>query len=118
MAQRRHLWLHVDGAYGALPAVRIRYATTAAASRAIDRALPQLKPTRSLRFALVSGGKDPDDVLREQGAEALRAQIVQTKSFVEALFERGAPTDADESKHRWSPIRRRCSTAPTCWSSG
>ena len=72
-----------------------------AASRAIDRALPHLKPNRSLRFALVSGGKDPDDVLREQGAAALRAQIGQTRSFVEALFERERDLEPlDTPEHR------------------
>ncbi|MFZ5669322.1 MAG: DNA primase [Pseudomonadota bacterium] len=59
-----------------------------AASRAIDRALPLLRPSRSFRFAIVTGGKDPDDVLREQGPGALRAQLADTRPFVEALFAR------------------------------
>lgn len=72
-----------------------------AASRSIDRALPHLKPGRSLRFALVAGGKDPDDVLREQGAAALRAQIGQTKPFVDALFERERDLEPlDTPEHR------------------
>jgi len=57
-----------------------------AAARVIERALPQLKPGRSFKFALVSGGKDPDDVLREQGPAALKAQLAQTTPFVDALF--------------------------------
>jgi len=57
-----------------------------AAARAIERALPHLKPGRSFRFAIVSGGKDPDDVLREQGPAALKAQLSQTTPFVDALF--------------------------------
>jgi DNA primase len=72
-----------------------------AASRAIDRALPLLKPGRSFRFALVSGGKDPDDVLREQGPAALRGQLSQTRPFVEALFTRerdAAPLDTPERR--------------------
>ena len=48
-----------------------------AAARGIDRALPLLKPGRSFQFAIVEGGKDPDDVLREQGPAALKAQLVQ-----------------------------------------
>ncbi|MDI1363374.1 MAG: DNA primase, partial [bacterium] len=59
-----------------------------AASRAMDRALPLLKPGRSFRFSLVSGGKDPDDVLREQGPAALRAQLAATTPFVEQLWNR------------------------------
>jgi DNA primase len=72
-----------------------------AASRAMDRALPLLKAGRSFRFAIVEGGKDPDDVLREQGAAALKAQLSRTTPFAEALFirERDAePLDTPERK--------------------
>jgi len=72
-----------------------------AAARAIDRALPLLKPGRSFKFALVSGGKDPDDVLREQGAVALKAQLSQTTPFVEQLWARerdAEPLDTPERK--------------------
>ena len=59
-----------------------------AAARVIDRALPLLKAGRSFRFALVEGGKDPDEVLREQGAAALKVQLARTTPFAEALFAR------------------------------
>ncbi len=66
-----------------------------AAYRSLERALPLLKPGRSFKFALVSGGKDPDDVLRDQGAAALKAQLAATRPFVEVLFEH-AQTAAGE----------------------
>jgi DNA primase len=72
-----------------------------AAARAIERALPLLKPGKSFRFAIVSGGKDPDDVLREQGAGALRAQLSETTPFVDALFAKERdlePLDRPESR--------------------
>lgn len=72
-----------------------------AAARAIERALPLLKPGKSFRFAIVSGGKDPDDVLREQGAGALRAQLSETTPFVDALFQKERdlePLDTPEQK--------------------
>ncbi len=59
-----------------------------AASRTIDRALPLVRPGKTLKFSVVSGGKDPDDVLREQGELALREQLEKTTSFGEALFAR------------------------------
>jgi DNA primase len=59
-----------------------------AANNVIDRALPLLKPDRSFKFATVSGGKDPDDVLREQGAGVLRSQFAAAVPFVERLFAR------------------------------
>lgn len=74
----------------------------AAAGRLIDRALPLLKAGRSLQFAVVEGGKDPDDVLREQGAAALKAQLARTTPFAEALFRRehdeAQPLDTPERK--------------------
>lgn len=72
-----------------------------AAARALDRALPLLKPGRSFRFSIVEGGKDPDDVLREQGAAALRSQLAKTTPFAEALFIRekdAEPLDTPERK--------------------
>jgi DNA primase len=59
-----------------------------AAGRAIERALPLLKPGRTFKFAMVEGGKDPDDVLREQGPQVLKAQLAKTEPFVERLFKR------------------------------
>ena len=72
-----------------------------AAWRAIDRALPLLKAGKSFRFALLTGGKDPDDVLREQGEAALKAQLSQTIPLVEALFARERdlePLDTPEGR--------------------
>jgi DNA primase len=72
-----------------------------AASRAMDRALPLLKPGKSFRFAIVEGGKDPDDVLREQGPAVLKAQLSHTTPFAEALFIRekdAEPLDTPERK--------------------
>jgi DNA primase len=66
-----------------------------AAGRALERALPLLKPGRSLKFALVDGGKDPDDVLREQGPAALRLQLANTRPFVEVLFEHEKAQEGD-----------------------
>ncbi len=43
-----------------------------AAYRALDIALPLLEPGHSLRFAFLPDGKDPDDLLRSDGAEALK----------------------------------------------
>jgi DNA primase len=39
-----------------------------AANRAAERALPLLEPERTLRFVFLPEGKDPDDMLRDDGA--------------------------------------------------
>ena len=82
-----------------------------AAFRAIDRALPLLKSGRSFKFALVTGGKDPDDVLREQGAGALRAQLAQTQPFVEVLFARERDAEPLDTPEHRAGLKARLRTA-------
>ena len=73
-----------------------------AANRLLDRALPLLKPGRSFKFVLIDSGKDPDEVLREQGPAALKAQLAQTTPFAQALFAReyedAQPLDTPERR--------------------
>ncbi len=59
-----------------------------AAYRAIDLALPGIGPGKTLRFTFLPGGQDPDDMLRSQGAEALRAALEKPRPLVDVLFER------------------------------
>jgi len=82
-----------------------------AASRVVDRALPLLKPGRSFRFALVTGGKDPDDVLRDQGAPALKAQLAQTQPFVEVLFNRERDLETLDTPERRAGLKARLRSA-------
>ncbi|MBW8815678.1 MAG: DNA primase [Caulobacterales bacterium] len=78
-----------------------------AAARAMDRALPLLRAGRSFRFAIVEGGKDPDDVLREQGAAALKAQLSKTTPFAEALFIREKDSEALDTPERKTALKVR-----------
>ncbi|MBI1197472.1 MAG: DNA primase [Phenylobacterium sp.] len=78
-----------------------------AAARAMDRALPLLRAGRSFRFAIVEGGKDPDDVLREQGAPALRAQLSKTTPFAEALFIRERDAEPLDTPERRTALKVR-----------
>jgi DNA primase len=59
-----------------------------AAHRAVDTALPLLKPGASLMFAFLPDGLDPDDLVRQQGSEAVDAVLARAKPLVEVLFER------------------------------
>ena len=78
-----------------------------AAYRTLDRALPLLKPGRTLRFALVKGGKDPDEVLREQGPAALKAQLAETRPFITVLFEREKNLEALETPESYAGLKVR-----------
>ena len=78
-----------------------------AAYRAVERALPLLKPGRSFRFALLSGGKDPDDILREAGAPALRQAVGETRAFAEVLFQREQAAEPLDTPERRAGFKAR-----------
>jgi len=78
-----------------------------AAYRALDRALPRLKPGRSFKVCLITGGKDPDDVLREKGALALREALGETQPFVEVLFRREQELEPLDTPERKAGFRKR-----------
>lgn len=78
-----------------------------AAKRAIERALPLIRPGRSLRFASIDTGKDPDDLFRTAGAEALRAQIGRTTNLVVKLFEVWRDEEALDTPERRIGFRNR-----------
>jgi DNA primase len=81
-----------------------------AAGRTIDRALPILKAGRSFKFALVTGAKDPDDVLREKGAAALKDMLSQTVPLVEALFVRERDLEPLDTPERKAGLKGRLRT--------
>jgi DNA primase len=58
-----------------------------AAGRALDRALPLLKPGRSLRFAVLPEGDDPDTLLRRMGADAMRDVLARAQPLAEKLWD-------------------------------
>jgi DNA primase len=72
-----------------------------AAYRALDLALPLLEPGHSLRFALLPEGQDPDDLLKAEGAEALRAVIDAAQPLSDVLWQR-----ALSQNDRSTPERR------------
>ena len=72
-----------------------------AAQRAMDLALPLLEAGKSLRFAVMPNGQDPDDVLRAGGPGALQALLDTARPMVDLLWERetyGKNFDSPERK--------------------
>jgi DNA primase len=57
-----------------------------AMQRASELALPMLVPGKSLHFARLPKGQDPDDVVRERGADGMRALIEQAPGLAEMLW--------------------------------
>ncbi|ABV86286.1 DNA primase [Shewanella pealeana] len=69
-----------------------------AAWRALETALPLLKPGNQVRFMFLPEGEDPDTLVRQIGKEQFEAQIDQAMALPEFLFENLAKTYANEDK--------------------
>jgi DNA primase len=72
-----------------------------AAMRAIGRALPMLAPGKTLSIVRLPAGLDPDDLIKSQGAEAMKALLAEPASLIDTLwaFERDAsPLRTPEDK--------------------
>lgn len=54
--------------------------------RAIETALPMLLPGRSIRFASMPPGVDPDEMVRQRGAEAYQAVVKGAASMIDTLW--------------------------------
>ena len=57
-----------------------------AAARACDIVMPFLRDTSDVRFAFVTGGKDPDEVLKTSGAAAMNKIIDDATALVDFLW--------------------------------
>ena len=72
-----------------------------AAMRAIERALPLLRPSHSLAIVQLPSGLDPDDLLRQEGRQALENLLVDARSLLETLWQfesDAAPLASPEDK--------------------
>ncbi|CAN7450739.1 DNA primase [Rhizobium sp. LjRoot98] len=72
-----------------------------AANRAVDLALPHLKPGFSVRFAMLPDGKDPDDLVRNEGRAPFDKVMASARSLSEMVWLREAQAggfDTPESR--------------------
>lgn len=77
-----------------------------AAYRALDLALPLLKPGHSLRLAFLPEGQDPDDLLRTEGAEALRQVVADAQPLSEVLWQRALAENDRSTPERKASFER------------
>ncbi|MCI4677862.1 DNA primase [Rhodoblastus acidophilus] len=78
-----------------------------AAFRALETALPLIAPGRSLRFALLPEGQDPDDLARAGGRDAVKTVLDQAKPLVEMLFLREVEAQPLDTPERRAGLERR-----------
>jgi len=58
-----------------------------AAMRAVERALPMLRPGCSLQIVTLPAGLDPDDLIRRDGAPAMQRLLDRPASMLEMIWE-------------------------------
>jgi DNA primase len=80
-----------------------------AALRVVDLALPLIQAGQGLRFAVLPGGMDPDDLIKAQGAGAMQRVLDQARPMVDLLWEReteGKVFDSPERKAALDKVLR------------
>jgi DNA primase len=78
-----------------------------AAHRAVETALPLLQPGRSLAFAFLPDGLDPDDMLRECGGHALAAALAEARPLVHVLWAKEFTAGTWDTPERRAQLETR-----------
>jgi DNA primase len=78
-----------------------------AAFKAIDTALPLIASGRSLRFAFLPDGQDPDDLVNTGGAAAVGAVLDKARPLVDVLWAREIEQGPLDTPERRAGLEKR-----------
>src|SRR5437660_3981169 len=78
-----------------------------AAWRAADLALPHLKPGKSLRFALLPEGQDPDDLARSGGRGAIEDVLSAARGLADMIWSREIESGSFDTPERRAALEAR-----------
>ncbi len=78
-----------------------------AAFRAIDTALPLIGAGKSLRFAMLPEGQDPDDLARSGGPQAIGEVLRRAQPLAEMLFHRETEGQRFDTPEKRAGLERR-----------
>jgi DNA primase len=78
-----------------------------AAYRAVELAVPRLKPGKSLKFALLPQGQDPDDLVRSAGREAVNDVIGGARPLAAMLWARETEGHSFDTPERRAALEAR-----------
>jgi DNA primase len=78
-----------------------------AAYRAIDLALPLLRPGKSLKFATLPEGQDPDDLVRSGGREAVAEVLGAARPLASVLWMRETEVGGFDTPERCAAFEAR-----------
>jgi DNA primase len=76
-----------------------------AAQRAADRALPLLRPGKSLRFVALPAGDDPDSLIRSHGPEAIRRVLGLARPLADLVWDMETDGKAADTPERRASIQ-------------
>ena len=82
-----------------------------AANRVVDLALPMLAPGKSLRFCLMPEGRDPDDLIRDEGPGAMQAAIEAARPLIDMLWQRETESGPLDTPERRAALDQRLRAA-------
>ncbi|MCF3641828.1 DNA primase [Rhizobium sp. TRM95111] len=78
-----------------------------AANRAADLALPHIKPGRTVRFALLPDGKDPDDLVRHDGRAPFDQVLAHARPLAEMIWMRESGSGSFETPESRAELEAR-----------
>jgi DNA primase len=78
-----------------------------AAYRAVDLAMPRLKPAKSLKFAMLPQGQDPDDLVRSGGRDAVSDVIGAARPLADMLWARETEGRSFDTPERRAALEAR-----------
>jgi len=78
-----------------------------AAYRALETALPNLTAGKSLRFALLPEGQDPDDLARSGGRAAIEQVLARARPLTDVLLLRELSVDTLDTPDKRAAMERR-----------
>jgi DNA primase len=78
-----------------------------AAIRAATRALPLLRPDRTLRFVELPAGQDPDDVVRTSGREAMEGLLASPEPLDARLWRHELEAEPLMTPEAWAGLKQR-----------
>lgn len=73
--------------------------------RAMNRTLPILIPGKSLRFATLTGGLDPDDMIRTKGADEFKRVLKNAKTMIDVFWENILNTNTYSTPERMAKLQ-------------
>ena len=78
-----------------------------AAYRAVDLAMPKLQPGKSLKFATLPEGQDPDDLFRSGGSTAIAEVLAGAEPLAAVLWRRETETAQFDTPERRAGLEAR-----------